>query len=174
MRRRLSFLGMCFLIGCTASTGAPSTDCAMSMPVSGVITTTLTGAGCGSSTGGDTMLNFMSGDFLGGGEITTANIDLGSALAGGQTGTFASSDVEITESGADAGDVSWQTPASACTVTITSNVSSPDPSGVFKNRYVIDGNGTCSQPAVAPATQTQGGSISISPFTFHGFIDPAS
>jgi len=45
---------------------------------------------------------------------------------------------------------------------------------VFKNRYVIDGNGTCSQPAVAPATQTQGGSISISPFTFHGFIDPAS
>jgi hypothetical protein len=156
-----------------SSSPAPGTtaDCSMSMPVSGAITATLSGDGCGNvgGNGFPTTINFSSGDFLGGGELTTTAIAFGVPLTGGQTGTFATS-VEISRSGGDAGDLTWQTPATACSVTITGNVSSPDSSGVIKNKYDVDGHGTCSQPATATAGQTGGGSITISAFTFHGFI----
>ncbi len=163
------------LTACSSSAPpASSTDCSMSMPVNGAITATLTGDACGAVGGAayPTSITFSSGDLLGGGESTTAQIAFSVPLAGAQTGTFTSS-VEISQSGTDAGELSWKTPDTTCSVTIASNVSKPDPTGVFKNEYAIDGHGTCSQPAVASAGQAGAGSITISPFTFHGFINPS-
>ena len=94
------------------------------------------------------------------------------ALTAGQTGNVPVDSISISQSQNNA-TTSWTTPQGACTVSITSNVSDPDSSGFFKNRYSVSGTGSCSQPATADATTTSTGTVTIGAFTFTGFIDPS-
>ncbi|HEY8038164.1 MAG TPA: hypothetical protein VIF15_00145 [Polyangiaceae bacterium] len=148
----------------SSSSGTPADQpCALSMPVSGGMSATLSGSSCGES--GESVL------FWTGAQLDGPFVDVGFAtpIAGGQTGTLVVQQLRITANGADGGAQGWQTPANACTLDVTSSTSSPD--ATFKNRYILVGSGTCTQPA-APDPGNPGAPITIGDFTFHAFIDP--
>lgn len=160
------------ILACSSSSSSPqsSSDCAMSMTLSGAVNVTFGNEiGCGNA--GDSSLDWTPG-FLSKGPPVSVVIDLASDLGAGQTGSVQVTDVSVSET-VDGGDLRWVTPSGACSVTITSNASNPDPSGVFHNRYTFSGNGSCSKPAAADPTTGAQGTVSIGSFTFTGFIDPS-
>lgn len=140
------------------------------MPVQGALSTTLTGSGCGSGSGtGGTSLSWF--EITQGGASTTVRLRLTTELKGGVTGSLPLESVSITSKPSkDAESKDWETPKGACTATITSNESKPDPT--FENQYVVKGNGSCSAPAAPEKEAGADGPVIIGAFTFTGFINP--
>lgn len=86
------------------------------------------------------------------------------------TGPLPVTFVRIAQRAASSGlSKTWETPKGACSASITSSVSSP--TEVFKNRYLISGKGSCTQPAVSTAEAGADGPVTIGAFSFAGFID---
>ncbi len=173
-------LGLACVAGCSSSStgtgngnaGGSGSDCSINMPLSGAVSASFGDQpACGN--GGTSTVFWSTNPLVASGPQVNASIDFATALAGGQTGAVTVSDVTITER-ADGGSLVWMTPPGACTVNVTSNVSNPDSSGIFRNRYTIKGSGSCTQPAAADGTSGAQGTVTIGAFTFTGFIDPGS
>jgi hypothetical protein len=141
----------------------------MTATLSGAVNMTFGSAvGCGNA--GDSSVYWLEG-FLSNGPAVNFSLDLASDLGAGQTGSVQVTDVTVDEL-VDGGNVAWITPPGACTATITSNTSNPDPTGILHDRYRFSGNGSCSQPAAADPTTAAQGSVTVGSFSFTGFIDP--
>jgi hypothetical protein len=137
------------------------------MPLSGGISMDLSANGCG--TLGDNVLNFDDLSFGGGGSVGVDITFPGSTIPVDEAGTF-STTIGLTRNLPDGGTENWQTPDAACSVTIAGSICSP--TSVFMHRRVLNGSGTCAQPA-APQMGTSGGPVTIGKFTYEGFINPA-
>ena len=172
-------LGLCFAGACSdsgdagvdgsdAGTGNESgtcsnaPDCALVMPASGGVSSDLTGVcycGCqGCPTESGSLNQTMTFDLAEKLFDNNVGLDFGASFPVEQTGSFP----VIVRIGHGFTET-WETPAGACTVTITSNGLEPHPSGggVF---YDVGGSGTCS----APASSTTGDPVTIGDFTFAG------
>jgi hypothetical protein len=162
----------------SSSPGGPGggQTCALSVTLSGAVNATAgNDVGCGnvSGTTGASLDWSASGCLVHSqGPCFNLAVDLASPIAGGQTGAINVTDVRVNTFDGDGGSETWETPPGACTLSIASNTSNPDASGVFKNRYEISGSGNCAQPA-APQGSASGGDVTIGAFTFSGFIDPS-
>ena len=172
-------IGIAALTGCSATVtpgnngnnGNGASDCKIDMPLSGAVSTTIKDdPGCG--TAGAANMLWTTGLFSSSGPQTTATINFTNPLKGGQTGSAAVDSVSISQSQNNVSS-SWSTPPGACTVSITSNMSDPDSSGIFKNRYSVSGSGSCGQAAVADPSSSNQKTLTIGAFTFTGFIDPS-
>jgi hypothetical protein len=171
-------IGIAAITGCSATVtpgngngNNGASDCKIDMPLSGAVSTTMKDdPGCG--TAGAANMLWTTGVFSSSGPQTTATIGFASALKGGQTGNVAVDSISISQSQNNVTS-SWSTPQGACTVSISSNTSDPDSSGIFKNRYSVSGSGSCSQAAVADPTSANQKTVTIGAFTFTGFIDPS-
>ncbi len=145
--------------------------CFLSLPISGGITGTLEANGCG--TIGDSLTWSELASLSGGGTSTRLTMVLGSPVEPLVTGPLDVTRLEIrtTEPAPDGGDIDreWSTPDGACTAALTSNVF--DPTTVFENRHVLEGNASCRAPA-EPAEGNDRGAVTLGPFTFGGFVDP--
>lgn len=158
-----SFTGV---VPCDAGAHVGQDICALSMPLSGGISTDLGANGCGSEF--DNILGFVEYPFGDGGSAGVQIVFPGSVPVD-QTGTF-STTIFVTRTLADGGIESWETPDAACSVTIAGSICSP--TSLFPWRRVLDGSGTCAQPA-APKPGTSAAPITVGKFTYEGFINPS-
>jgi hypothetical protein len=155
--------GFTGLIGCDAGSPMVSTQCAMSIPLTGGVSGTFsTVAACGSSVAS---LSWNLGAASGLGVGITF---MGAAAPVDQLGTFPLERLDITQL-TDAGVLRWSAPPTACSVTIEGSICSP--TMVFTHRRVLSGTGTCLEPA-APQVGTTAPAITIGDFSFVGFINP--
>jgi hypothetical protein len=151
------------LTGCDAGSPAVTTECALSVPLTGAISGTFSDfSSCGSST--------VS---LSWGNLGVSSVDLSLSLMGAafpvdQLGTFPLQSLDVTQV-ADGGSLRWTVPPAGCSVTIQGSICSP--TTVFQHRRVLSGTGTCTQPA-APQTGNTEPPLAIGDFTFIGFINP--
>ena len=151
------------LIGCDGGSQMVSNACALSIPLSGPLSGTFANfSNCGTS------MRSLSWSDLGGSGVGIAITFMGTNAPVDQLGTFPLQSLDITQATAG-GTLRWSAPPAACTVTIQGSICSP--SGAFTNRRVIDGTGTCSEPA-APQFGNNEGPILIDDFKFVGFINP--
>ena len=161
------------VIGCDGGGPAVSTDCALTLPVTGAISGTFTGfstcttlpglveaglpevVGWSNNSGSPQL--FMSVSFN---PLSPPPPD--------QLGTFPLFQVELDQSN-DASGFHWSAPT--CSITITGSVCSP--TIARPHRRVISGTGSCSQPAAPdPGIGGTDASVTIGDFSFVGFIDP--
>ena len=154
------------VVPCSANATAASDACSLSMPVQGGLSGTLDASGCGAL---DTNTIYWQSGLSGGAPETAINVVFTTPIPVDQVGTFPAT-IEIVKIPASGGVGSgWQTPMGACSVTIQGSVCAP--TQVFAHRRVLDGSGTCSQPA-APEMGTSGPAVTIGAFEFSGFINP--
>ena len=85
-----------------------------------------------------------------------------------KTGTFPLDSVLINEGYGDGGILGWQTPPGACTVTITRSVCTTVSGG--QNSDWLTGSGHCTQPAEPTPAKGAAPPVSISDFTFRGYV----
>jgi hypothetical protein len=86
-----------------------------------------------------------------------------------QTGTFPLDSVLINEGYGDGGVIGWQTPPGACTVTIMRSVCTLVPS-IGQSWDWLTGSGHCTQPAEPTLAKGPAPPVSISDFTFRGYV----
>jgi hypothetical protein len=165
--------GLFILSGCSSDDSEDDGDpidipCALYLPVSGGLEGTLVANGCGTSSLSLTLVDWNTSA----GNIVTVGLMLNEPIEPGVTGAAALDTILIrhdanTNSTTD--DRQWETPLGACSVTILANEASP--TEVFPNRHLLDGEGSCSEPA-APLAPTVAEAVTLADFTFSAFIDP--
>ena len=85
-----------------------------------------------------------------------------------KTGTFPLDSVSINEGYGDGGILGWQTPPGACTVTIMRSVCTTVSSG--QSSDWLTGTGHCTLPAEPTPAKGSAPTVSISDFTFRGYV----
>jgi hypothetical protein len=167
------FDGSFFTDGSAACDGsavdAPDSVCAFSGSITGLpMTPTWTNVGCGTASSGN--FHEIDWDDLEPSVATYVRLDLSGSFPLDMTGPIPVGDVNIQQSQPDGGpNLAWQTPAGACTATIASTECAPTPS--FNHRRVFTGTGSCTQ-AAAPVAGNPNGPVTLSSFSFTGFVDP--
>jgi hypothetical protein len=152
------------LTGCDAGSPTVTTECALSVPLTGAISGTFSDfSSCGSSS-----LSLSWGNLGGPSGLGLSVTFMGAAFPVDQLGTFPLRSLDVTQA-ADGGPLRWTVPPAGCSVTIQGSICSP--TTVFQTRRVLSGTGTCTQPA-APQAGNTGAPVTIGDFTFIGFINP--